>query len=180
MFIQASKILKMPVGIIETRSKVGEVEQILVDLKNGEIIGFLIKIGGFFNQHKVLSVKDILDFDRNAIVIKKIDDLLEINEIVRAKKIISDNDFIIGMQAFTESNQYLGRVFDFVFNIDDLQITKFYIHQWFNEKILPIDKVIKIDNHKIIFSDDIIKPRKLKKNNIFEKINPLQGEKAPS
>ncbi len=165
MYIQASKLIGLSVGNLDTRSKIAEIKQIFVDIKKGEIIGFLCKTGGFFGSRKIISINDVLDFDKNAIIIRSEDELSDLDEIIRIKKIIDKDLFIIGMKARTESGEDLGKVYDFIFDSEELKITKYYLGGIFTEKILPAKKVVKIDEnkHEIVFSDDVIKVTKLKR-----------------
>lgn len=151
MFLQASKIIGLPIGILETRSKNGSVENIIVDLKTNKIIALLIKESGLFSKRKCLSVEDIVDFDHQAIVIRNQNNLLEIKEIVRANKIVRDNNFILGMRAQNKNKKNIGKVYDFVFNNENFLVEKFYVRNWINEIILPKKNLIKIDNKILIF-----------------------------
>ncbi len=165
MYIQASKFIGLPVGELENNSKVAHIINIFVDPKNQQIIGFFCKLNKtFFASKKILSINDVLDYDTSAVIVRSEEELLEIKEVVKIKKLIDKKIFFFGMKTRTESGQYLGKVDDFVFEIKKLKISKYYVNLFFHEKILPANKVVKIDEDKreIIFSDSILKPTKLK------------------
>ena len=156
MLIQAVAIFKMPVGAIETQNKIGEVHQIVFDPKNGEIIGFEILLPGLITKKRILSMKDVLDFDRNGIVIKSEENLLDKKEIVKIDNIIREGIQPFKSKAFTKSGKKIGKIFDLVIDTNSLLIIKYYIHGLFTDKIIDSDKVIKIEKGKVIFEDQVL------------------------
>lgn len=156
MFIQASNLLKLPVAALDTQRKIGEVDKIIINPDNAEIIGLLVKIGGFFKNYKLLSTQDMIDIDKNGVVTKNEENLLEIEEIIRAKKILDKKITVLGQRAITKSKKNLGKITDLLINTEFLTITKYYISNLFDERIIPADKVLKITKKAVVFSDDVI------------------------
>lgn len=156
MFIQASNLLKLPVAALDSQRKIGEVDKIVINPENGEIIGLLVKTGGFFKSFKLLSSQDIIDIDKNGAVTKNEENLLEIEEIIRAKKILEKKITVLGQRAITKSKKSLGKISDLLIDSETLAITKYYISSLFEERIIPADKVLKITKEAVVFSDDVI------------------------
>lgn len=154
MFIEARKLIGLPVAAMDTQSKIGEIRQILVDPENGRLLGFEIATGGILNPKKILATTDIRDWDPNGIVTASIDNLVESKEVVRIKEVLDRKIFLIGMKAKTESGKGLGMVEDLLIDTDTECVAKYYLKDLLGKaRILTADKVIKIDR-QIIFADD--------------------------
>jgi uncharacterized protein YrrD len=159
MFIEARKIIKLPVAADDVISKVGEVEQIIVDPETGHLVGFLISTGGFFSTKKALSVTDIIEWDPNGLITKSIENLVDPSEIIRIKNVVDKGIFLIGMKAQTESGKNLGQIDNFLIDTATEQVVKYYLHDLLgNSRIIPADKVVKIDK-VIVFKEDIDMPQ---------------------
>jgi len=154
MFVEATKLLNLPVASEESMSKIGEISEIIVDPDNGTISGFLVKLPGIFGPQKVLSVVDVLAWDPNGIVTSDQENLVDKNEIVRIQRILNQNFHLIGLRAETESKKHLGQIEDFLIDTETQTVAKYYLRNILgNSLILGNDKVVKIDK-KIIFTDD--------------------------
>ncbi|MFA6492805.1 MAG: PRC-barrel domain-containing protein [Patescibacteria group bacterium] len=160
MFIEASKLIGMPIASLETQSKIGTVREIIVDPKNGQLLGLMVQIGGVFSPKKVLSIIDITDWDPNGLVTNSDENLVDAAEVVRIKNLLDEKIILLGMNAKTESGQKLGIVENFLIDTNNTIVTKYYLKDILgNSKILTADRVSKIDK-KIIFIDDVGEPPK--------------------
>lgn len=158
MFIEAKKLIGLPVAATDTQSKVGEIRQIIIDPSNGNLLGFLVSSGGIFSPKRVLSVSDIRDWDPQAIITESIDNLVEPGEIIRIKEILAKKINLLGRGAKTESGKSLGVVEDLLIDTDGQCVEKYYLKDLLGDaRIFPSNKVIKIDK-EIIFADDVAEP----------------------
>lgn len=156
MFLTLSKIYKLPVAALEEKKKIGHVSQIIFDPANGNILAVMIKTTAIFAKDLFLSANDILDFDNNAIVTKSQENLLEASQLIKVGEVLKQRIPIIGQKALTESGKKLGTIYDLLIDTGNLNIFKFYIHNILQEKILPADKVVRIEKKAVIFSDDML------------------------
>ncbi|OGD57184.1 hypothetical protein A2V71_02065 [Candidatus Berkelbacteria bacterium RBG_13_40_8] len=155
MFIEAKKLMGMPVAAMDTQSKIGEIREIIVDPENGRLLGFLIKEGGIFSSNKVLSAVDIREWDPNGIVTESVENLVPPQEIIRINDILKQKIFLIGMPAKTESGKSLGNVEDLLIDADASCVAKYYLKDLLgNSRVLTADKVVKIDK-QVTFADDV-------------------------
>lgn len=155
MFIEATKLLNLPIASEESMSKIGIISEIIVDPENGVVCGLQVKPLGLFSPKKVLSVVDILAWDPNGIVTRDEENLVDASEIVRIEKILEKQIFLIGLKAETENGKNLGQVEDFLIDTETQTVSKYYLKNLFGESlILGHDKVVRIDK-KIIFTDDV-------------------------
>ena len=155
MFIEAKKIIGLPIAAVDVESKIGEITQLLIEPENGSLLGFLIKSDGFFSAQKVLSAVDIREWDPNGLVTESIENLVDPNEIVRIKEVLDKNIILIGMSAKTESGKRLGVVEDLLIDTDTNSVAKYYLKDLLGKsRVLTSDKVSRIDK-AIIFTDDV-------------------------
>lgn len=155
MFIEAQKLIGLPVAAEDTNSKIGQIHQILIDPENGRVLGFEITPTGILPPTKVLSITDIVDWDPNGLVTHSIDNIVDKNEILRIKEIIDKNIYLIGKGCQTESGKNLGKAEDLLIDTETESVTKYYINDLFGQaRVFTADKVVKIDK-KIIFRDDV-------------------------
>jgi uncharacterized protein YrrD len=156
MLIEASKLIHLPIGALDSQAKIGSVQNIIIDPKNGELLGFFVKESGLFSPTKVLSSTDITEFDANGLVTKTNDNFVDLKEIIKIKDVVKKNIKIIGASAITESGSKVGKVFDLLINTDTLLVVKYYIKGFFQDKIISSGQIIKINKHGVIVSDDTL------------------------
>ena len=157
MFITSSKLHQLPIASLDDNKKIGQVSLVIFDPDDFSIAAIEVAIGSFiFKKMLYLSSKDVVDVDKNGLVVKNSEVLVEKNEIVRINKIIKDRTPIINQKAYTKNNKYLGKIFDLLIDTNSLTIDKFYISSFWHERILPRNRVIKVTKYAVIFSDDVI------------------------
>jgi len=156
MFIEAKKLIGLPVAAMDTQSKVGQIRQILIDPENGRLLGFEVATGGILSPKKILAISDIRDWDPNGLVTESINNLIGPSEVLRIKNILDKKIFLLGMKAKTESGKSLGAVEDLLLDTETECVTKYYLKDLLGQaRILSADKVIKIDRRQITFADDV-------------------------
>ncbi|AKM82141.1 TPA: hypothetical protein DD449_03500 [Candidatus Berkelbacteria bacterium] len=155
MFIEAKKIIGLPIAAMDAEAKVGEVRDLVFDPNNGNLLGLLVKMEGLLGPTLALSFIDILEWDPNGIVTESLENLVPASEIVRINEIIKNKIRLIGMSARTESGKRLGIVQDLLIDTELSVIAKYYLKDLISglERVLPADKVVRIEK-EVIFTDD--------------------------
>jgi len=156
MFIEAKKIIGLPVASVEEESKVGEILQLVIDPQNGTLLGFLVKTNGFFDTVKALSVIDVRDWDPQGLVITSVDNIVALDEIIRIKEIFDQKIIILGFKAQTESGKSLGSIDNLLIDTENLVVAKYYVKNILtgDERVFLANSVVKIENKTVIFQDD--------------------------
>ena len=156
MLIQATNLLGHPVASLQEKKRLGEVINILINRHDAKAIGFIVQIGSkYFGQKFFISDIDIIEIDKYGVGIHSEKDLINPEEIVKAKKIINEKFNLINLKAITKNNNVLGKVFDYVIDTQTMQVTKFYIKNLFNERILTIQDIYRITKKAVIFKDNV-------------------------
>lgn len=155
MFIEAEKLINLPVAAADEQSKIGEIADIIIEPENGRVLGFLVKTGGIFGATKALSIVDIKDWDPNGIVTSSIDNLVSPDNIVRIKEVLDRHITILNMKAKTEAGKSLGKVENFLIDTETEMVAKYYLRDLLgNARVFPAETVVSIDKD-ITFADDV-------------------------
>ncbi len=155
MFIEATKLIGLPVAASDTQSKIGEIRQIVIDPENGRLLGFVVSKNELFHPKKVLSVIDIKDWDPNGVVVDSIDNLIDSTEILRINELLAKRINFLNMKAETQSGKSLGEVEDILIDTGAQVVVKYYLRDVLgSSRIFPSEKVVKIEKKTIYFTDD--------------------------
>ncbi len=155
MFIEAKKLIGLPIAAMDTQSKIADIQKVLVDPTDGSILGFLATTG-FLNPPKVIAAVDISDWDPNGLVTPSAENLVDTADVLRIKEAIDQRTDLFGMKAKTKSGKSLGKVDDFLIDTATCHIVKFYLNDLvLKSRVLDVEKVIKIEKKVIIFEDDV-------------------------
>ncbi len=157
MLIEANNLIGLPIGAIEENQYLGKVRDILVERKNGTVMGLIVGHGvPFFENKLFLADMDILDIDKNGVTTRTQENLIDPQEILRAKKNIEEKFNLVNLPANTKNGKYLGKISNYVIDTVTMQIIKYYVHGLFEDKIISNNQVIKISKKEIIFENDLL------------------------
>jgi uncharacterized protein YrrD len=156
MFIEAKKLIGLPVAALDVASKIAEIQKILVDPNSGNVLGFLVSAGGLFSPKKIVSAVDIREWDPNGLITDSVENLVGPAEIVRVKEVLDQKIDLFGMKAKTKKGKNLGNIEDFLIDTATTTVMKYYVKDLvLKSRVFPSDKVVKIEKNTIVFDDDI-------------------------
>lgn len=156
MLIQATILKNLPVASIEDQAKIGHVDGLIIDPKNGKIEALQVKPNLLFSKNKILSTIDIVETDSNGLVTKNQENLVVPEEIIRVREILTKKIPVLGQIAVTESGNKLGHINDLLIDSESWMILKYYVKSAWEDRILAADKIVKITEKAVIFTDDVI------------------------
>ena|GEM_PF-572608 len=155
MLLQASQIVGLPIGASDTQERVGTVARIVADPDSGKLVGFVVK-SGFLGGEKVLSFQDVTAVDHAGILVKTPEVVLPADEVTPIKQALKEKRHLSGQRVVTEGGTRLGKVADLVLDMDAGMVTKLYVSHLLEERIVPMDKVIKVTRDQIVVKDDVV------------------------
>lgn len=155
MLLQASQLTGLPVGATDTQSRVGTVSRVFIDPDSGQLVGFGVKTG-LVGGEKVLSFHDVTGIDHAAVLVRTPEVVLPTEEVAPIKKLLEDKRPVMGQKVVAEGGTSLGKVVDLVVNTETGMATKLYASHLLEERIIPIEKVVKITRDKIVVKDDVV------------------------
>lgn len=169
MLIEARNLIGLATGAIDDSKYLGKVSNILVDKNNSTIIGLIINTGSMlFSKQLFLAGIDILEIDKNGVTTRSEENLIDPNEVLKARNILKEKFSLFNLPVYNKSGKKLGHIADFVIKTEELQIIKFYINNLMENKIISYENVIKISKQKMIIDDDNTLADYLSINNICE------------
>ncbi|MCA9388573.1 PRC-barrel domain-containing protein [Candidatus Berkelbacteria bacterium] len=145
MLIEVKKLKHLPVASMQDEAQIGQVDQVLIHPETGELIGFLIKTGGWFSPKLALSSRDVTSYDYKGIVVRNQDSLVAIDEIQPFKSLLNRKDFWLDKEVITESGDKLGKVNNLIIDTDLEQLAKIHVGSTFGkELILDKAKIVEV------------------------------------
>ncbi len=141
-------------GALDVGALIGRVRRVLVDPDQGKIAGFLIKEKGFSSRPKVVSMIDVIDVERAAMVINSRESLVTRGEIVRIAKILEYKFNIIGLPARTREGQMLGKITDVVVDSATGEIVRLYTKFLLQHRVFERSQIDEITWQEIFFKID--------------------------
>ncbi|MCX6811216.1 MAG: PRC-barrel domain-containing protein [Candidatus Berkelbacteria bacterium] len=151
---------------LESGSSIGEIRDPIVDPINGKILAFDVGTG-FLTKRLILSSTDIIEWQRNALIVYGMNVLVEPIEVKRVLDLIKKRFKLIGKRALTQKGVNLGRISDIYIDTTTSMVAKYNItHHIFASfleegRIIPANLVVKIDNKKgVIFKDSVAEGNK--------------------
>lgn len=161
MLKSANSYLNIPIISLYNSTKIGEIQEFVVDSEIGKVIGIIVDKGEIKGTFKVISTVDIREVSNDAVIVDSEEALVLQGDIIRIDKVIKSGIKIIKNKVETESGVYVGKVFDFLldsfFYVMKLYIKPSLSNIFESQLIIPRELIIKITKEKIIISDDAIK-----------------------
>lgn len=138
----------------ETQSRIGTVSSVLIDPKKLKIEGFTVAIPQFIRSlYRFIVANDITRVG-STVVVRSEDVLCEVEDIVRLQPIILQNIPILGARVFTNSSQYLGKVYDIQFETETLLVTQILVKSFFlPSRTIPVQQIKTINQQGIWLHD---------------------------
>lgn len=166
------KLYSQTIGQFIVRKHDGEeiavIEDLVIDTDTGKIQGLWLKPFVFFAKSLILLWRDIQVWQIK-LYIENEEVLAEPEDLIRLKPIFDKDIQIYHNQVITNENVYLGKVYDFNFDVDSGQIINLFIVKKFlfvpiERRILPLKEVIEIRSDAIVVKSDLRLSKWRKKN----------------
>jgi uncharacterized protein YrrD len=154
MLIELKKLEGMAVGALDEGVKIGAVRRIVVNPESIKLIGFVIKSGTVLAAIKAVSFLDVVDIDRNGIVIRSRDNLVEVGEVVRIGELVKKRFSLIGLPVKTKGGKSFGRVVDAVVETTTGDILRIYTKYLFHDFVFERSQIQKITLGEVVVKDD--------------------------
>lgn len=154
LLVLASDIIKLPVAAIDLSARVGKVRDVFVDTDTGDFIGVTVTVD-WLGKPKFVTAQDIVAIEPRGLIVKTSSHLVEIEEIVKVKKIYEKRFRLIGLSVITQSGRRLGKVTDLVISTQTNKVVRIYVGSWLQDRIIPWHKIVKIDRKAVVVEDDV-------------------------
>ena len=149
-----SKLVGLPVIELEGQSKIASVLDLVVDPKNGRVLGLIVKVGNLLPRDLLIAARDISQILPTTVLVADNERLTPINEVVRVEALYKKRFTLPGMKVVTKSGKLLGKINDFLVDDETLCLAKIYVRHLLSDRIIPYSAIIKIDDHEVVVKDD--------------------------
>lgn len=146
---------------LDNCSALGIVTNWVINPDKKQISALLVKPAGVFTRILAVPTIDIVEYGPKMIIIKNHSALVAPGEILHLPKLIRKKRRVIGNLVITTSGKKLGSVEDLLFETIDSTLQKLYITSGLlgilshPDLIIGADKIVSIEQKKIIVQDDI-------------------------
>jgi len=154
MLIELKKLEGMPIGALDEGVKIGSVRRIIISPEEKKLVGFVVKSGAVLRTIKAISFLDIVDIDRNGVVARSRDSLVEIGEVVRIGELVKKRFSLIGLPVKTKSGKKFGRVVDAVVETTTGDILRIYSKYLLRDFVFERSQISKITLGEVVVKDD--------------------------
>jgi sporulation protein YlmC with PRC-barrel domain len=154
MLILYSKLVGLPIIELENQSKLASVLDVVIEPKNGKVLGLIAKVGNLLPRDLLVAARDLSQVLPTAILVADVDRVTAIDEVVRANELYKKHFTLYGKKVVTESGKLLGKVNDYLIDDELLTLAKLYIRHLFSDRIIPYTAVVRIDDKAIVVKDD--------------------------
>lgn len=155
MLLELSYTIGAPV-IANSTTKLGTVDFPIFNGKEARLVGFQVVQTGIVKKFRGLLIEDIVDITRTELQISSASVLQTNLKTLDAQ--FKEFGSIIGVQAKSESGKKLGKIFDVVIETGSGRITRFYMRNLLQERIIPVQFLVSITPREVIFKDVVTQP----------------------
>ena len=184
MLLNSSKLVGCPVLSLHLGGPIGRVTSELVDPNDLTIIALNVNgpQTGDGDHGDILDVRNIREFSNIGMIVDSIDELVSKGDVVRFDKIIDLNFSVVGLTVKTKKGTKLGKVADYTFDPETMQIMQLIVKRPFVKSFLDPELVIgrsqikEVNDYEIIVKEEEekIKKESGKKDFVPNFINPFR------
>lgn len=163
--IYYNKTKNLPLISKKQNTRLGKVDELIIDFNNGNFLGLTITKGGILSRKKFINLKDIFRFDKNAVVLKSKGIIRQIKNVSKIGEIIRSEIKIKNNKAITQSGQYIGTIKDFEVDLDVNKLSKLIVGKGIipglERQTIPYSQIISIKKEAIVVRDVVVKVQKM-------------------
>jgi len=163
-----SEIMGAKLVDLDNCQNMGKVVNWVINPDKKQISALLVKPVGIFAQTLAVSTFDIVEYGPKMVIIKNHSALVAPGELLHLPKRLRQKNRVMGSPVITVSGKKLGNIEDVLFETTDSTLQKIYIKSGLlgiltqPDLIIGVDKIISIEQKKIIVQDDIDTPQTIK------------------
>ncbi len=153
-----SQLVGAKVLLYQEGAIVGEASRVLIDPDDATFVGLAVQ-PSHLRSERYIPTSEIKGYGSGYLMAKGLSSLSEENEVIKIRKVLSNEPQIIGARVVTEDGTRIGKVADATVNLKDSILDKLYLTSLLNigllgeQKIIDRSQILKIEKKKIIVRD---------------------------
>lgn len=159
-----SQLIGRPVLSVHAGSPIGEIANIVINPHNLTIPAFRVtRRHSYGEEPEILLSQDIREISRRGVVINHEEDLAPPEDLIRLKEILELDFQLIAKEVRTESNKKLGKVEEYVVEIDQYTVFNLHVRRpaWRSlaDSSLVINRqlIVEVNDYRVIVKDSAVK-----------------------
>lgn len=166
-----SQLVERPLRRPDDPRAIAWVEDLVLDPDRGDLVALLLSKG------QVVAPIDLLPWKSDTWEVKEEDAILEEEDLLRLARISPTRRALLLKPVFTKEGTYLGKVADYVMDMDTLSLTHLYVTKSFlgwvmDQRILEWKQILEITDKAVVVRDDSGTSRELLQNFAALRKNP--------
>lgn len=161
MLINGSRLIGCPILSLHVGGAVANVSDIIVDPNDLKIIGFQV-FGPLVRGEvgNVLPVDSVREFSRTGMIVDSIDELVDSEEVIRIRDILSLNFSLLGLKVVSASKSKLGKVADYITDSDSWDIYQLIVQRPIMKSLLDPEliisrtEIIEVNDYQVVVKDE--------------------------
>lgn len=144
----------------DSAKPVARVFDVILDPTSGNFVALSVHPA----LRRVVGARDIISWSP-VITVRDSESLIEPSEVVRIQKVLDLHTTFMKNRVETESGKYLGRVYDFLLDVNLGALLKIMVAPNFlgivrwNERVIPAGEIIRTEPERIVVKDDLLMER---------------------
>ena len=168
MLLNSSRLIGCPVLSLHLGGPIGRVTGEVVDPNDLRIIALNVDgpQTGDGDHGDILDVRSIREFSNIGMIIDSIDDLVSKGEVIKFDEIMDLNFSVIGLNVKTKKGKKLGKISDYTFDPETMQIMQFVVKRPFMKSFMDPELIIgrsqikEVNDYELIVKDEESKIKK--------------------
>lgn len=163
MLVYSDHLLHIPILSLQTGAPLAKTERSIIDPRQLSIVAFYCEGSRLEKDQRILHVSDIRDMTDLGMIVDSNDVIMPAEGLVRLQEIIGFNFELIGRQVVDDHGHKVGKVRDYIADIDSFYIQKLVVKQpvikRLNEAEVIIDRqqIVEINDQNIVVKAPDIK-----------------------
>ena len=154
MIVSYSQIVGSQVLAIKEQKTAGKVADLVLQKSDLKIKAALLYKPFFFSQQKIIAYDDIVEYDKNALIIQSENDIIPLGEVVSVEQAFKAKLAGSSYKVYTKSKKYVGSVYDYTLESDTGLIFAIYVKYMLSDRIISRSNIIEIKDHHFVIDDD--------------------------
>lgn len=140
--------------IASNSGKIGDIDFLIFDHRSLKLLAIVLKkpLWQLFQASRYIPSDAIIALEAGNAYVESIQKLKQINKNKELVSLLKQPP-LIGKRVVSESGQSLGNVQDILFDTENLIAQKLYLSSLFKQRIIAVEKIIRIDRQFILISD---------------------------
>lgn len=156
MLLCYSKLIELSIASIEGGFKIGDVYEVVLSPYFNQVEALVLRESFFDHTSKVISKIDVVEITKEGVVVNSRNVIFPLSEIVKVKKLVDSKYFGIRQKVFSQNDDYIGKVFDYIVDGKDLTVKKIIVKKGLKERIIPAGLIVKFDGKRITVKDNAV------------------------